>query len=99
MATRWIEVTFGGRRLGVEYDYTPPQQGVHTLRNGDPGWPDEPEEFYITRASIRLPDAQWLDITDLLELQAGKNWGEDPLTLLAYAAMHAETEEMRHECS
>lgn len=32
----------------VDYDYTPGRQGVHTLRNGDPGYPDEPAEIYIT---------------------------------------------------
>lgn len=29
----------------VEYSYTPAVHGVKTLRNGDPGWPDEPAQI------------------------------------------------------
>ena len=35
----------------VEYDYSPGCKGVRTLRNGDPGYPDEEPEVDIT--SIR----------------------------------------------
>ena len=28
-------------------EYSPGRKGVHTLRNGDPGYPDDPPEFYF----------------------------------------------------
>jgi hypothetical protein len=31
----------------VDYDYSPGRPGVHALRNGDPGYPDEPPELYV----------------------------------------------------
>ena len=31
-----------GRKYEVNYSYSPGMPGVHTLRNGDPGYPDEP---------------------------------------------------------
>jgi hypothetical protein len=31
----------------VDYDYSPGRPGVHTLRNGDPGYPDDPPELWI----------------------------------------------------
>ena len=29
------------------FDYSPGRPGVHTMRNGDPGYPDEPAELIV----------------------------------------------------
>ncbi len=34
--------------LEISFDYSPGSPGVHTLPNGDPGYPDEPDELEIT---------------------------------------------------
>jgi hypothetical protein len=42
----------------VWFDYSPGRPGVHTLRNGDPGYPDEPPELVINeieRNNVCLP--------------------------------------------
>jgi hypothetical protein len=33
--------------LTAHYDYYPGRPGVHTLRNGDPGFPDDPPELEV----------------------------------------------------
>jgi hypothetical protein len=48
----------------VDYDYSPGRPGVHTLRNGDPGYPDEPAELYVNTVSCGF----WkLDFNELSE--------------------------------
>ena len=40
------------------FDYSPGRPGVHTMRNGDPGYPDDPPELYVNeleRHGVRLP--------------------------------------------
>lgn len=34
------------------YDYSPGRHGVHTMPNGDPGYPDDPAELYVTVVQI-----------------------------------------------
>lgn len=36
----------------VCFDYSPGRPGVHTLRNGDPGYPDDPAELEITAVMV-----------------------------------------------
>ncbi len=38
--------------LEISFDYSPGSPGVHTLPNGDPGYPDEPDELEITDVTI-----------------------------------------------
>jgi hypothetical protein len=59
--------------LEISFDYSPGSPGVHTLSNGDPGFPDDPEEFDITEVSfvksngskIEIP-SEFLDDMELL---------------------------------
>jgi hypothetical protein len=40
------------------FDYSPGRPGVHTMRNGDPGYPDDPPELYVInleRNGLSLP--------------------------------------------
>jgi len=37
-----MKLHINGIEYIVEYSYSPATQGVHTLSNGDPGYPDEP---------------------------------------------------------
>lgn len=52
-------------KLEICFDYSPAQPGCHTQRNGDPGWPDEPEEITITDVQVwerKDKDSPWLSI-------------------------------------
>jgi hypothetical protein len=46
------EMPLGDASVFVEYEYTPGRPGVHTLRNGDPGYPDEPAEVVILNVLV-----------------------------------------------
>ena len=57
---------FGDQTLRCGIEFSPYSPGVHTMPNGDPGYPDDPEEFYIEKVELKLADNRWLDISDLL---------------------------------
>lgn len=42
MSATSVEIEVGGHALRVEYEYSPGRPGRMYLRNGDPGYPDEP---------------------------------------------------------
>jgi len=54
-----------GKQYLVEYNYTQGRAGIRTLRNGDPGWPDEPDEVEVLWVRYRGRDLKrwpaWLD--------------------------------------
>lgn len=54
-------IILGDQQIEVKFDYTPADPGVHTLPNGDPGYPPNPEEVEII--SIHWGDT---DVTDLV---------------------------------
>jgi len=54
-------IILGDQQIEVKFDYTPADPGVHTLPNGDPGYPPSPEEVEII--SIHWGDT---DVTDLV---------------------------------
>jgi len=89
MAT--ITIDFGGQRLRVEYDYSPATPDVMYLRNGDPGYPGGPEEFYITKVELLITPKR-IDISELMGSMAGED-GDDPLTLATREAVLREQEE------
>ena len=48
----------GEAEYTAHFDYSPGRPGVHTLRNGDPGYPDDPPELELTdleRNGVSLP--------------------------------------------
>jgi hypothetical protein len=63
-ANVWIDLGEGWRDWPeghawyvAHFDYSPGRPGVHTLRNGDPGYPDDPAELILnelTRNSVTL---------------------------------------------
>jgi hypothetical protein len=66
------EMPLGDATVIVEYEYTPGRPGMRTLRNGDPGYPDEPAEVVIVQVLVNgaMVDAdkfadsvldQWID--------------------------------------
>ena len=65
--TRW-DLTFEGEAQG---SYTPGTPDVMYLRNGDPGHPGDPPEFYLNSATLKSIEGQVLPkavpITDLDE--------------------------------
>jgi len=69
------EMPLGDATVMVEYEYTPPQRGVHTLRNGDPGYPDEPAEVVILNV---LVNGQMVD-ADLFADAVLDRWTQDIL--------------------
>ena len=46
------KMILGDATVMVEYEYSPGRPGVHTLRNGDPGYPDEPAELALLNVLI-----------------------------------------------
>jgi len=73
---RFAEMPLGDATVIVEYEYTPGRPGMRTLRNGDPGYPDEPAEVVIVQVLVNgaMVDAdkfadsvldQWID--DILD--------------------------------
>jgi hypothetical protein len=60
-----------GEDLEVEYDYSPREPAVMYLKNGDPGYPEEPAEAIIYEAILNgvdiLDDLSDTDIEDLEE--------------------------------
>jgi hypothetical protein len=46
------EMPLGDATVIVEYEYTPGRPGMRTLRNGDPGYPDEPAEVVIVQVLV-----------------------------------------------
>jgi hypothetical protein len=56
--TTTLEDVRGEYDVTVEYDWTPGRPAVMYLRNGDPGYPEDPAEFEIVRI-----EANGLDIT------------------------------------
>ena len=50
-ATAYVEVEFE-----IEFDYRPATPDVWYLRNGDPGYPGDPEEIEMTKVWIVLYD-------------------------------------------
>lgn len=70
MKSNQYEITLAGVTLRVTGTYTKAVPEVRYLRNGDPGYPAEPEDFEAEKVEL-LPgiDAMApIDITDLLEL-------------------------------
>lgn len=57
-----IRLNLGDADCLVEYEYSPGRPGCHTQRNGDPGWPDEPEELSIIGAFV---NGHWIDTDDI----------------------------------
>ena len=49
---RIVEMALGDSTVMVEYEYSPGRPGVHTLRNGDPGYPDEPAELAVLNVLV-----------------------------------------------
>ena len=94
-----------GATLRLEGDYSPGRPGVHTLSNGDPGWPDEPPELYITEVEAWLDvqgHKQWVDVTNLAEAFGVEfDNPEDPFCGAAEEALEdqlaAEAEDYRCE--
>lgn len=60
-------IKVGNVKLTAEGEYYKGDPGVHTLRNGDPGYPPSPAEFEIEKIFIDVPGATPIEITDLLE--------------------------------
>lgn len=52
----------GERDCCVIVNYAPGRPGIRTLPNGDPGYPDDPDEFEIIKA-----DCEGLDITHMVD--------------------------------
>ena len=64
--TREIETSpdvWGEIEIEVEYSVSPFVKGVHTLRNGDPGYPDEGGEVEIL-SSVRTDTGEEVELTD-----------------------------------
>ncbi len=71
-----VTIEVMGVEMQVEYDHSPFLKGKWTLSNGDPGYPDEPEEIEIT--SIEINGYDWTNLVsekalDLIIEQLSEN--------------------------
>lgn len=51
-----ISIPFGDAQAIIDGDYFPARQGRMYMPNGDPGYPDEPAEFFVSGMTIRGDD-------------------------------------------
>ena len=90
---REATVTLGalGDQL-VRYEFTPGRPGCMYLRNGDPGYPEEPAELWITEICIC---GKWLDAGDFGEAVIEELFGpaEDALMGRIGGELQAEHDE------
>lgn len=77
---RSFDYSLGERsKLVIYFDYGRGSPGCHTLRNGDPGYPDEPEALEITDVQvwIRSASAAWMNTgASLPEEILSNDWAE-----------------------
>jgi hypothetical protein len=81
--TREIETSpdvWGEIEIEVEYYVSPFVKGVHTTRDGDPGWPDEGGEVEILSA-VRKDTGEQIELLDAevsaVEMEAAQDDGGD----------------------
>ena len=60
--TRYDEATDTDLEVEVEFDYFPGTPDVMYMRNGDPGYPGDPEEVSVIEA--KLPDGTLTELTE-----------------------------------
>lgn len=65
MSTNIHHMNLGGQDLRVTWHYDPGHPGTMYRRNGDPGDPPEPAEWYAEKVELKAPNGSWIDITDL----------------------------------
>ena len=65
------EMILGEATVMVEYEYSPGRPGVHTLRNGDPGYPDEPAELALLNVLI---NGCMCDVQDVIPPAVIERW-------------------------
>jgi len=58
---RTVGLSFGGAYLTITGDYDKGQPACYYQRNGDPGWPEDPGYFEITRVMLG-----GIDLTDFV---------------------------------
>jgi hypothetical protein len=80
-------------KLVICFDYDKGDPGCHTQRNGDPGWPPEPEACEVTDVRVwKRTDGQWVD--------TGVSLGEDVtdnkrMEALCFEHIESQREEMQ----
>jgi hypothetical protein len=73
--TIYVEWEHEGREIPVNltFEYRPGRKGVRTLRNGDPGYPDDPDELEAVAFQT------WENKLSSAELVALTEWANDYL--------------------
>lgn len=70
MSIQKVQLMFLENECDVEFDYSPAIPGRMYMRNGDPGYPAEPEEFVITSIVAHYGKNERMEILGLLSEQA-----------------------------
>ena len=61
----------GEFEIEVHFTYSPGRPGVHTLSNGDPGYPEDPAEYEVIGVTYQSFDiTHWFDICETLNNSA-----------------------------
>ena len=58
------EIELDGIPYDVTYTITAGRSGVHTLANGDPGYPDDTDEIEVHKVTTCDEDGNEIDVTD-----------------------------------
>lgn len=61
-----IRLPGDGWTLIIDADFEPGDPGVHTLRNGDPGYPPTGDSLEVTSVMLTRPDELGVDLTEIL---------------------------------
>lgn len=64
---RTLNIEMGELTLEVEATYRPGTPDVHTLPNGDPGYPGDPPELDIDSVTLVTPLGERLDVYQFLD--------------------------------
>lgn len=64
-----VTINYNGVNLEITGEYSPGTPDVWYLRNGDPGYPGDPEEFSISSATYNS-----IDVTDLIDALDVNAW-------------------------
>lgn len=92
--TTWTLDRETGAELEVEitFEYRKGHKGIRTFRNGDPGYPDDPDEMEVVAVKAdHLADAgAFNDLRDKALMERAQDWLDDAGMDEAYAVIAAD---------
>lgn len=92
--TTWTLDRETGAELEVEitFEYRQGRKGIRTLRNGDPGYPDDPDELEVVavKADGIMDAGAFNDLRDKALMERAQDWLDDAGMDEAYAVVESD---------